>query len=188
VLGVIVDYYFSNSQQNSKYPWKITNPYSGTSIEASLLICSKETTDEMLQRGIISKGAAAAYNPANSTLNVFPYNLPPTRDRQQLTKELRTYVEHELVHALDPKMHMPRSTPPAGTPEYYSSSVEFDSHSKQITEYLRSEIAADPAIKDMVLNWLRTSQLSADNPMYDFSRAIQAWEQSDAAQGTDLIR
>lgn len=189
VLGTIIDYYFSKSQETIKYEsWEVTDPYSNTKFNICLRLCSKETSDEMLKQGIISKGAIAGYDSKTNTLNVFPYNIPPTPNRQQLEAEFRTYIQHELVHALDPKMKLLHSSPPGGTPEYYSSPVEFDSHSKQITEYLRSQISQNPTVKQLVLNWLRTSELNSQNPLYDFSRPVKAWEQSDAKQGTDLIR
>lgn len=192
ITELIVNFYLNKEQDDAFYTLHIENPYSNLSMEIQLSIYSFESTKKKIDSKETTKNTFAIYDPYHKllkqkVLSIFPYNIAPSKDRDWLFNTFKTYIQHEIAHAIDPKIEMSRNSFEGGTQEYYSSPVEFDGYSKQITEYLRSQINQNPFIRKTIIKWLRDSHLIPENPLYDFSKAINAWTQSDIENDTGLI-
>ena len=72
--------------------------------------------------------------------------------------------------------------------KYYSSSVEFDAYSKQITEHVKCHINNNPKSKQTIVDWLKSplSYLPPELIVYD--NAFINWNKADKINHTKYIR
>lgn len=188
------DYYVNNIKMDDAEAYSITNPYTNAIIELKVVFFSHNSTIKNLSTGKLQQGVSAVYNPANNTLSLFPYNdniLTSNTDYNMIYKRLKYSIQHEIAHALDPKIYMDRKETVPGSFEYYASPTEFDAYSKQIIEEVKdSDIYNNTDNINRLLRWVRSSELSINVPciLSKYIIILEHWQESDRTKNTNYIR
>ena len=181
ITGVVTDFYINKKNHPDIVPFKIQNDYSGQ-IESVKVVINPQIT---------SDGVISVYNTFNNTMSIFPNNVdklyPDDKNRISLFNIFKKTIQHEFVHAIDPKMRRKRPKVIPGSSQYYSSPVEYDAYSKQIIEELRVKMSTNPSIIRTLKNWLRSSNAPL-GPISTHSYVLKYWQESDKLNNTDRIR
>ena len=189
LANTAVDFCINKTKISDVIPWHITNPYTNTKETIQVIIYTQLDTQKEINTGKVSAGTGAFYNDSNNSLGIFPYNLGNISNfnKQEFISKITGLIQHEMTHAIDPKIRMDRPQTIPGSDAYYNLPIEFDAYCKQIIEELRGKMT-NTTIKDGVLYYIQTNNIGIDNPISAHSKAISAWINSDKRGYTDYIR
>lgn len=179
----VTNYYMSNTDVKDVVGLSIKNPYNNNKEFRFKSVISPE-------HGNWRTGAA--YDATIDILFVYPYNIfsKGNKDRIEVFNAIKSYIQHEFVHVIDPKMRMKQFVPDRNDSleKYYNNPIEFDAYSKQIIENLKLQLESKPDLIYEIESWIRKSSIIPIPDFVNFQTAITYWNDNDSKNKTQYIR
>lgn len=169
ITNFIVDYRIKNEQTKEVVgPLTMENPYTKEELKINIGI---------LPTNSLKPGVGAEYDHNTSILWVYVYHIKSKdENRDTLFPLYRTFISHELVHAIDPHFSQGIYIKPDKKDNNFLTDIEFNGYAKQIVEIVNRKLLDANKINE-IKDWLRTQSID-DLPedLFSFGGLLSLWK------------